>query len=463
MVFMVFMIVLVGGNVIINVSLFKEYYMKQAKWRMKSTSAEIEKVYHDDNDSLQNYIEMIDGTWGIWVRIVDEDSNLLYTSKPEKNVNNKLSKWAVNVIEEGKSTIEEKGVYYSEISKDENNIVRLVCVTKINDEDTGGYIILTRSIKSVYENISTANKLVEITAVILFAIGSVFIFYLSKSITKPILEISEHAKEISKLNFSNKLPIKYENELGTLASAINEISDKLSVSIEGLKDDIDDRKALVRNMSHELKTPISVIKGYTEGLKYAVANTPEKMNKYCDVIIMECNKMDHLVKEMLELSVMEKVDFHINKTIFLAKQLKESINMSFVEQAKNKHIQFLIEGDENISIQGDYHLIERAAFNYIENAIRYTCKEQVIRVSFLKEKGGFSFKVYNSGSLIPGEELNYIWNVFYKTDQSRTRESNNYGVGLSIVKANISLHEGNVSVENKKDGVEFSFWIPQKE
>lgn len=460
---MVFMIILVAGNVIINISLFKEYYMLQAKKRMRNTSAEIEKVYYENRDSLQDYIEMIDGTWGIWVRVADQDSNLLYTSKPEKNKSGRLSKWAVDVIAEGNETIEEKGVYYSEISKDENNIVRLVCVTRLKKNNGNDYIILTRSIQSVYENINTANRLVEGTAFVLFVLGSIFIYYLSKSITKPILEISEHAKEISKLNFSKKLDIKYKNELGTLASTINEISDKLSVSIEGLKSDIDDRKVLVRNMSHELKTPISAIKGYTEGLKYAVADTPEKMNRYCDVIILECNKMDYLVKQMLELSVMERVNWQIEKSYFDVQQLIEGIQMCFAEQIKVRQIQLIIQKKEDFAVYGDYHLIERAAFNYLENAIRHTNDGGTIKITFKNEERAFLFTIFNSGSCVEEDEINKIWKVFYKADKSRARASNNFGVGLAIVKANIILHGGEVCVKNLANGVEFSFWIPNED
>lgn len=458
---MLFMIILVAGNVTINIFLFKDYYMKQAKKRMQNTSIEIERVYLDNKDNIQDYIEMIDGTWGIWVRIADEDYNLLYTSKPDKNKNKKLAEWATLVINEGKTSLEKKEIYFSIITRDENNIKRLVCVKKLTGENGDTYIILTRSIQSVYENIDTANRLVEVTALVLLIIGSVFIFYFSKRITKPILEISEHSKEISKLNFNKKLSIKSKNEIGVLAQSINEISERLSVSIEGLKQDINDKKELVRNMSHELKTPISAIKGYAEGLKYAVADTPEKMNKYCDVIIMECNKMDFLVKEMLELSILERADWTIEKVIFPAKQLIESIEMCFAEQIKKQLIHFTIEGDKNCYINGDYHLIERAAFNYIENAIRHTKQYGIITITLESKEKGFLFKVFNYGSFIPQEDMENIWKVFYKTDKSRSRESNNYGVGLSIVKANINLHGGSVAVENKVDGVEFSFWIPE--
>lgn len=462
MVFVIFMLVLVAGNVIINISLFKEYYMRQAKKRMLNTSLEIKRVYTENEEIIQNYIEMIDGTWGIWVRIADDQGNLLYTSKPERNKDNKLSEWAVKTIQDGKKAVEEEGVYYSEIIRDENNIVRLVCLTSMKEDNHEVYIILTRSIKSVYENINTANRLVEGTAFVLFVVGLIFISYLSISITKPILDISEHAKEIANLNFSKKLPVKNQNEIGTLANAINDISDKLSLSIENLKSDIDDRKALVRNMSHELKTPISAIKGYTEGLKYAVANTPEKMDKYCDVIITECNKMDYLIKQMLELSAMETIGIKINKETFQIKHLIESIRMCFDKRIESKNINFKVYGDEEISIYADYHLIERATFNLIENAIRYTNMDGEIIFTFYKENEGVFFSIFNSGSTIPESELNNIWKVFYKTDKSRTRGSNNYGIGLSIVKENISLHEGIVSVENKNEGVEFSFWIPDE-
>lgn len=455
------MLILVAGNVIINISLIKEHYLRQTQKRMKDTSAEIERVYCESQDTVENFIEMIDGTWGIWVRIADENYNLLYTSKTDKNTKSKLSKRTSSVIENGKSALEEQGIFYSQINKDDDNIVRLVCVTNFQDENGIKYIILTRSVQSVYENIGTANRLVEVTALILLIIGFLFIFFFSKSITRPILEISKHAKEISKLNFNNKLSIKSNNEIGALAETINEISDQLSISIDGLRQDINDRKALVRNMSHELKTPISAVKGYAEGLKYAVADTPEKMNKYCDVIIMECNKMDYLVKEMLELSIMERVDWQIRKTDFQAKQLIDGIEMCFSEQIKKRQILFSIEGDVDCRIHGDYHLIERAAFNYIENAIHYTSQYGIIKVNIAECDKGFLFKVYNYGSFIPHEEMKNIWKVFYKTDQSRTRDSNNYGVGLAIVKANIILHGGKVGVENRDDGVEFSFWIPE--
>lgn len=460
--FLLFMIVLVAGNVLINVSLFKGYYMRQAKKRMLSTSEEIKRVYSENKDTLSDYIEMIDGTWGIWVRIADEDSNLLYTSKPERNKNTKLSEWAINAIKDGQKSIEKEDVYFSQISKDENNIVRLVCITKISEDEGSNYIILTRSIKSVYENISTANRLVEVSALVLFLLGSIFIFYLSNTITKPILQISEHAKEIAKLNFEKKLEVKYQNEVGTLANSINEISERLSISIDNLKSDIDDRKALVRNLSHELKTPISAVKGYTEGLKYAVADTPEKMNRYCDVIILECNKMDYLIKEMLELSAMERVDVVIEKSKFLAKQLAQALQLCFQRQIDECEINIEMVYDESFEIYGDYHLLERAAFNYMENAIRHTNEKGYIRVTIEEEEGRILFKVFNVGNPVSKDDIRNIWNVFYKTDKARARDSKNFGVGLSIVKANILLHYGDVWVVNQENGVEFGFWIPNE-
>lgn len=458
LIFTLFMLLLVVGNIVINVCYIKEYYMNQAKKRMKNTGKEIEKVYNENKHSVSEYIEMIDSTWGIWVRIADENYGILNTSKIDRDQNKELSQGIVNIIEAGKNNLEDSGYYFSEMSKEEDNIVRLVYVKKINNEK---YMILSRSIKSVNENIEAANHLTVVTGLVLLAIGFVFIFYFSRSITKPILEISKNAKEISKLNFNQRLNIKSNDEIGTLAGSINEISDKLSISIRGLKNDISDRKELVRNMSHELKTPISAVKGYAEGLKYAVADTPEKMNKYCDVIIMECNRMDILVKEMLELSKLESVNQQIKKEKFKSKKLKEGIQTYFAEQIRNQNINFSVIGEEDDIINGDYNLIERAAFNYIENAIHYTNKNGNIVITSGNKDRGFLFKVYNSGSSISEQDISDIWKVFYKTDKSRIREGNNYGVGLAIVKTTIDLHNGKVDVKNTDNGVEFSFWIPQ--
>lgn len=458
LIFMTFMLILVAGNIIINVCFIKEYYMNQAKKRMVSTGHEIEKMYYSDENSIKPYMEMIDGTWGIWGRIADKDYNILYSSKSVGNKGNKLTYGIKNLFEKGTKTLIKQGYYFSEINREEDNIIRMVYIKKINDEK---YIILSRSVKSVYENINAANNLTIVTAVILMIIGFVFIFYFSRSVTKPILEISKNAKEIANLNFSNRLNVITEDEIGILAKSINEISDKLSVSIEELKSDINDRKVLVRNMSHELKTPISAVKGYAEGLKYAVADTPEKMNKYCDIIIMECNKMDTLVKEMLEFSKMESINQEIEKEKFKAEKLIEEIKNCFGEQINNNNIQFQVFGDKNCILNGDYNLIVRATFNFVENAINYTNENGNIIIGYGNHNKGFLFQVYNSGSYIREEEIDDIWKVFYKTDKSRERKGDNYGVGLAIVKATIDLHGGIVNVKNMDEGVEFSFWLPQ--
>jgi signal transduction histidine kinase len=432
--------------------------MNQAKKRMVNTGNEIEKMYYSDENSVEAYMEMVNGTWGIRSRIVDDDYNIIYSSKTVKNEDKKLTYGILQLFEKGNKMLTEQRYYFSEIIREEDNVIRMVYIKKIDDEK---YIILSRSVKSVYENINAANNLTIITAISLMIVGFGFIFHFSKSVTKPILEISKNAKEIANLNFSKKLNIVSNDEIGILAQSINEISDKLSVSIEELKNDINDRKVLVRDMSHELKTPISAVKGYAEGLKYAVADTPEKMNKYCDIIIMECNKMDTLVKEMLEFSKMESINQEIEKEKFEAEKLIIEIQNCFGELIRNTNIHFKVSGDQYCLINGDYNLIERASFNFVENAINHTNQNGNIIIQYGNNNKGFLFQVFNSGSYIKDEEIEDIWKVFFKTDKSRERKGDNFGVGLAIVKATIDLHGGTVGVRNLDDGVEFSFWIPE--
>ena len=206
--------------------------MNQAKKRMVNTGNEIEKMYYSDENSVEAYMEMVDGTWGIRGRIVDGDYNILYSSKTVKNEDKKLTYGILQLFEKGNKMLTEQRYYFSEIIREEDNVIRMVYIKKIDDEK---YIILSRSVMSVYENINAANKLTIVTAFTLMIVGFTFIFHFSRSITKPILEVSKNAKEIANLNFSNKLNIVSKDEIGILAQSINEISDKLGISVNTVK------------------------------------------------------------------------------------------------------------------------------------------------------------------------------------------------------------------------------------
>ena len=243
---------------------------------------------------------------------------------------------------------------------------------------------------------------------------------------------------------------------------MNLISDKLSESMNELKSDLDKRNQLVRDMSHELKTPITAIKGYSEALKFGVCKNQEKTNQYYDIIVQECDRMNSLIYEMIELSKLESLADTLNIEEFDIRDVLEPLEEQYHYEMEKKKIEFRIELEQTMMI-GDCHLIGRAVKNLIENAVHYMKPNGYIRVSGYRKGETYILKVFNTGSTIPKESLSAIWDVFYKVDESRKREKNTYGIGLAIVKSTVDLHHGYVEAVNLEDGVEFRIILPQKE
>jgi signal transduction histidine kinase len=299
-----------------------------------------------------------------------------------------------------------------------------------------------------------------IAGLIVIFIGGIVILIFSKKITKPIIEMSNVAEGISNLEFDKRVNFKSYDELGKLGESINKISEKLCASINELKDDVERRKQLVRNMSHELKTPIGIIKGYAEGLKYGVADDKEKMNKYCSVLVEECDRMDKLVLELLNHSMMEAGMVKLNKTSFDVIELISEIIERFSSTLIEKGITFDLKCPKNCMICADRDMLEKAINNFITNAIDHVEGRNFIQLTAEKKESALKISVYNTGSHIQIEDLEKIWDVYYKADKARSRKYGGHGLGLAIVKSMIQLHLGITSVENVDDGVVFYLQIP---
>jgi signal transduction histidine kinase len=237
----------------------------------------------------------------------------------------------------------------------------------------------------------------------------------------------------------------------------------LKASICDLKDDIEFQKTLSRNMSHELKTPIGVIKGYAEGLLYGVADSPEMRIKYLRIIADECDRMDGLVKEILTLSRLSAKDYilHDIRECDAGKIIK-SITERFSNAVKTKGIRFVTDWDSDIKIYANHELLDRAVSNLLSNAIQYCDDNKYISLSLVDTGTVVQITAYNTCGGIPAGEMNNIFNAFYKIDKSRSRESGGHGLGLSIVKSIAHLHGGDITVQNKRGGVAFVLSLPKK-
>jgi signal transduction histidine kinase len=247
-----------------------------------------------------------------------------------------------------------------------------------------------------------------------------------------------------------------------LDTAITELNIKNKTLEEDIEKErkIDEmRKEFISSVSHELRTPLSVIQGYAEGLVSNVAESEEDRKFYCDVIMKETDKMNKLVKDLLNLSQIESGYFHIEKTEFNITSLIEYVLNKYKSNFAEKNIEIQFELGESYIVCGDMVRIEQILTNYINNAINHVDNNRIIKINQIVDKDKIKISVFNSGKHIPEEYIEKIWTSFYKVDKARTRAYGGYGLGLSIVKALSDLHNNAYGVENIEGGVTFWFEV----
>ncbi|WP_244834102.1 HAMP domain-containing sensor histidine kinase [Clostridium sp. BJN0001] len=462
-IFTTLMSLMILAVILLNTFFLKSFYTYKTKGILKNISMTIVDNYENNIDYIYEYIDSISKSDGISTIIVDNSLNIEYNSlnlrlsQKKKLIDIDLKRM---ILDEQKENSAKDKYFVHQTKAKEDNMTKIMSITRI---DSNKYLILIKYINGIQNNASIANEFFIIAGFIVILLGSVIILIFSRKITKPIVEMSKVSENISNLKFDKIVNVKSNDEIGTLGKSINEISDKLSKNINDLKHDVERRKMLVRDMSHELKTPISIIKGYVEGLKYGVANNDEKRDKYYKVIVNECDRMDELIKQLLDYSMMEGSLISLNISNFNANDFIEDAVKRFKPLFEEKNIDVNIECREDIILNADRELLEKALNNYLLNAVNYCIAKEnkkEINIKGILREDNFLLSVFNTGNNIPKNELNKIWDVCYRVDKARTREYGGHGIGLSLVKLISKLHKGKCSVVNLENGVIFIIEIP---
>ena len=365
-------------------------------------------------------------------------------------------------------------------------------IRKIQDKNNGiNYILLDANLKDnknlyirlpiamIEENVKISNSFIYVVTCITVILGGIAILIISEKFTKPIEELNDITNKMINLDFDKKYKVQEnEDEINELGKNINNLSDRLKSTIKQLKKnnselerDIEEkakidemRKRFVSDVSHELKTPIALIQGYAEGLIENVNTDEENRNFYANVILDESNKMDKLVKRLLELLRLENEDTTLNDTNFDIVELISNIIKNSNVMLEEQDISVEFEEKSPIYVCADDFYIEQVINNYFSNAIKNVeeidgIKKIKIELKKSEEQGKVRISVFNTGKNIDDEELSRIWNRFYKVDASRQRSNGGSGIGLSLVKAIMNKYQNQYGVENKENGVEFYFEI----
>ncbi len=286
-------------------------------------------------------------------------------------------------------------------------------------------------------------------------------FYYSRIITKPLLKINEATKKIMKFEFQDQLSIKSKNEIGELSANINQLSDRMEGYINQLKDDLEKEKQLeqtrkdfIAGVSHELKTPLSVMQVSASMLQDGIA--PEMNQYYWGALEKEIEKMNVMIDEMLNLAKYESGTYQIQMEQVHIGNLIQQAEKDLHGQIDEKSLQIKMNIDD-VRVKGKANLLEQVITNLFSNAIHYTDAKQTIMIDIQEEKHAVYIGFENKGSHIAEENIEKIWDQFYRVDKSRKRVCGGTGLGLSIVKNIFELHAAEYGVTNTEDGVLFYF------
>lgn len=350
----------------------------------------------------------------------------------------------------------------------------IVLKHQLNNEDI---LLLRQPLAPMSESAAATAHFIAFTGILCLLAGCIWAFFFARKFTQPVLELNRLAQNMAQLDFSQKYTIDRSDEIGELGRNINHLSDQLDTAISDLnlknkqlRADVEKerkldkmRKDFISSVSHELKTPLSLLLGYAEGLKENVARDEASKNYYCSVIIDEAEKMDKLIKDLLNLSQIESGFYQLNRTNFNLSLLLDEILLKYQTVLQDKDILLEITKDDQLLVNGDSLRIEQIILNLLNNAIDHAESSKTIKIYITPLSDKLRFFVYNSGRPIPEDSQEKIWTSFYKTDKARTRENGGYGLGLSIVRALQELHGNRYGSFNTPDGVTFWFDLSKAE
>ena len=304
---------------------------------------------------------------------------------------------------------------------------------------------------------------------VIFVIAIIASVIYSCYVTRPVLRLSSVSQKMSELDFNWKCDENRIDELGTLAYSLNEMSKKLSISLEDLRTaneklqaDIEHERELEQAqleffsaVSHELKTPLTVIKGQTEGMILNVGDYQNR-NKYLSRSLEIINTMQNMVQEILTVSHIKSSNMDIRKECIDFSAMLSREYMSFEDMIVDKRISWNENISTNLKIMGDKSLIQKVINNLVSNAISYSPEESSITITALNRNGNVVFELENTGVHIPESEIPKLFDAFYRIEHSHNRKTGGSGLGLYIVKTILEQHHAIYNINNTSNGVLFS-------
>lgn len=432
-------------------SLFGAYY-EYSKTRTAAKVSERIKDYYDKRE-YKEIIDILAYEESVCVDII-HNNQTIYTSDSFdrgclKNRQGTTYKYRTDFELSGKTN----QVYI--IKNTVLNNQTLVYASKI-DNNTFAYV--NTSIEPVESSVVILKTVLLYITFMISIIAVILAFYLSKRISKPIISLNKKANHLAKSEFS-----LIEKDIDSNIYELEELNDTLNYASSELSKVDETRRDLLANVGHDLKTPLTMIKAYAELTRDLTSKDKKKSEENMNIIIEETDRLNNLVNDILELSKLQSGMKKVECDLFDVTELINSIIKRFNIYEEKEKFNFIFEYKEELLINADKQKIEQVIYNLINNAMNYTGDDKTVTIKIKGGVNNYRVSIIDTGKGIDPEEINVIWDKYYKNEKHHKRNKIGTGLGLSIVKEILLAHGYNYGVKSKKGhGSEFYFDIPKE-
>lgn len=431
-------------------STLRNYLLEQKKLEVLTRANVISSIQIDgfDEDAIEEKMETMPLEVGFRAMILDNQSRVYYDSYSVGSYEGKLFIYApvTEVLLSGK----DNATFFKE--NDEWNIEAAVPIIR-NSKTVGAVFVATNgdSIDSIVEHISHAIFMFGIVLVIFVII---FGTTMASILTMPVEKLTKFIKGMPKDKLQ-KCDIDSKDEIGELVVAFNELIDRVAELEEK-------RRAFVSDASHELKTPLSIIKLLSDSLIQTENPDPQFLREFLTDMNDEVERLTRIIQRLLDLTKMDQSHTNMNIEVASVSVLVEEVCEKLTPLAENKQINFIFtRPEDDLMMPVDRDSLTEAIYNIADNSIKYTENGGTVKIELLRDLGNILIRITDSGIGIPKEEIQKIFDRFYRVDKARARDTGGTGLGLSIALDAVKLHGGYIEVSSEEEkGSTFTIILP---
>lgn len=400
-------------------------------------------------DTVKNEIDMLDLYLTSTIWIISPSGSIILDSSTPYDVENQVTVENFDPVWNS-DTFYTIGTFFDSFEED----VLSVSAPIIVNYKVQGYVVIHTTIQELDNFTNQILNISYITLVILFLLSLIILIFFTNLVYRPLRKITKATEEYAAGNLHYQFQVDSADEIGYLAASLSYMASELARGE-------DDQKKLVANVSHDFRSPLTSIKGYSEAMLDGTI-PPEMHEKYLTIVQNESDRLIKLTNSLLTLNnlntdgmILEKTDFDVNEII-----RKTAATFEGACRQKKISLQLLLTG-ETLYANADVTKIQQVLYNLLDNAIKFSHKDSVIKIESIEKHNKILISVKDQGIGIPKESIRQIWDRFYKTDLSRGKDKKGTGLGLSITREIIRAHGENINViSTEGEGSEFIFTLP---